>query len=207
MSNTMPVITISREYGAGGRSIAKGLSKKLGIPWYDRDFVRLTAKRSGYSEEEITDEGETISDSTRFLNSILNNMAAYTSSHDAIYRAQKEAILELARNPCIIVGRCSNKILREAGIPSFDVFLHAALAIRIKRAEALVPEDVSNVAKFVEKVDEQRDNYYKLYTGSLRNQAQDYTVCLDTGIVDYDSCIEVLAQMIRGMGEHIEEEN
>ena len=207
MSNTMPVITISREYGAGGRSIAKGLSKKLGIPWYDRDFVRLTAKRSGYSEEEITDEGETISDSTRFLNSILNNMAAYTSSHDAIYRAQKEAILELARNPCIIVGRCSNKILREAGIPSFDVFLHAAPAIRIKRAEALVPEDVSNVAKFVEKVDEQRDNYYKLYTGSLRNQAQDYTVCLDTGIVDYDSCIEVLAQMIRGMGEHIEEEN
>ena len=207
MSNTMPVITISREYGAGGRSIAKGLSKKLGIPWYDRDFVRLTAKRSGYSEEEITDEGETISDSTRFLNSILNNMAAYTSSHDAIYRAQKEAILELARNPCIIVGRCSNKILREAGIPSFDVFLHAAPAIRIKRAEALAPEDVSNVAKFVEKVDEQRDNYYKLYTGSLRNQAQDYTVCLDTGIVDYDSCIEVLAQMIRGMGEHIEEEN
>lgn len=207
MSNTMPVITISREYGAGGRSIAKGLSKKLGIPWYDRDFVRLTAKRSGYSEEEITDEGETISDSTRFLNSILNNMAAYTSSHDAIYRAQKEAILELAKSPCIIVGRCSNKILREAGIPSFDVFLHADPAIRIKRAEALVPEDVSNVAKFVEKVDEQRDNYYKLYTGSLRNQAQDYTVCLDTGIVDYDSCIEVLAQMIRGMGEHIEEEN
>ncbi len=207
MSNTMPVITISREYGAGGRSIAKGLSKKLGIPWYDRDFVRLTAKRSGYSEEEITDEGETISDSTRFLNSILNNMAAYTSSHDAIYRAQKEAILELARNPCIIVGRCSNKILREAGIPSFDVFLHAAPAIRIKRAGALVPENVSNVEKFVEKVDEQRDNYYKLYTGSLRNQAQDYTVCLDTGIVDYDSCIEVLAQMIRGMGEHIEEEN
>lgn len=207
MSNTMPVITISREYGAGGRSIAKGLSKKLGIPWYDRDFVRLTAKRSGYSEEEITDEGETISDSTRFLNSILNNMAAYTSSHDAIYRAQKEAILELAKSPCIIVGRCSNKILREAGIPSFDVFLHAAPAIRIKRAEVLVPEDVSNVAKFVEKVDEQRDNYYKLYTGSLRNQAQDYTVCLDTGIVDYDSCIEVLAQMIRGMGEHIEEEN
>ena len=207
MSNTMPVITISREYGAGGRSIAKGLSKKLGIPWYDRDFVRLTAKRSGYSEEEITDEGETISDSTRFLNSILNNMAAYTSSHDAIYRAQKEAILELARNPCIIVGRCSNKILREAGIPSFDVFLHAAPAIRIKRAGALVPENVSNVEKFVEKVDEQRDNYYKLYTGSLRNQAQDYTVCLDTGSVDYDSCIEVLAQMIRGMGEHIEEEN
>ena len=153
MSNTMPVITISREYGAGGRSIAKGLSKKLGIPWYDRDFVRLTAKRSGYSEEEITDEGETISDSTRFLNSILNNMAAYTSSHDAIYRAQKEAILELARNPCIIVGRCSNKILREAGIPSFDVFLHAAPAIRIKRAGALVPENVSNVEKFVEKVD------------------------------------------------------
>ena len=94
MSDTMPVITISREFGAGGRTIAKGLSKELGIPWYDRDFVRLTAKMSGYSEEEIEDEGETISDSARFLDSILNNMVAYTSSHDGTERCDGRACEE-----------------------------------------------------------------------------------------------------------------
>lgn len=205
MSGTMPIITISREYGAGGRSIAKGLSKELGIPWYDRDFVRLTAKISGYSEEEITDEGETISGSTRVLNSILNNMASYTSSHDAIYQAQKEAILGLAKSPCIIVGRCSNAILQEAGVKSFDVFLYADPAIRVERARTLVPENVSNVEKYVEKIDEQREKHYKLYTGGDRNKAQNYTVCLDTGIIDYDTCIHMLAQLIRGMEGHLEE--
>lgn len=198
MSDVMPIITISREFGAGGRTMAKGLSKELGIPWYDRDFVRLTAKMSGYSEEEIEDEGESISDSTRFLDSILNNMAAYTSSHDAIYEAQKDAILELAKNPCIIVGRCSNVILREAGIPTFDIFLHADPAIRVERAKTLVSDKVTNIEKYVEKVDEQREKHYKVYTGGRLNKAQDYTVCLDTGAIDYDTCIQVLAKMIRG---------
>lgn len=198
MSDAMPIITISREFGAGGRTMAKGLSKELGIPWYDRDFVRLTAKMSGYSEEEIEDEGESISDSTRFLDSILNNMAAYTSSHDAIYEAQKDAILELAKNPCIIVGRCSNVILREAGIPTFDIFLHADPAIRVERAKTLVSDKVTNIEKYVEKVDEQREKHYKVYTGGRLNKAQDYTVCLDTGAIDYDTCIQVLAKMIRG---------
>lgn len=198
MSDTMPIITISREFGAGGRTIAKGLSKELGIPWYDRDFVRLTAKMSGYSEEEIEDEGETISDSARFLDSILNNMVAYTSSHDAIYQAQKDAIAELAKTPCIIVGRCSNVILREAGIPSFDIFLHADYAIRVERAKALVSDKVTNIEKYVEKIDEQREKHYKVYTGGRLNKAQDYTICLDTGVIDYETCINVLTRLIRG---------
>ena len=198
MSDTMPIITISREFGAGGRTIAKGLSKELGIPWYDRDFVRLTAKMSGYSEEEIENEGETISDSARFLDSILNNMAAYTSSHDAIYEAQKDAILELAKTSCIIVGRCSNVILREAGIPSFDIFLHADPAIRVERARELVSDKVTNIEKYVEKIDEQREKHYKVYTGGRLNKAQDYTICLDTGVIDYETCINVLIRLIRG---------
>lgn len=118
---------------------------------------------SGYSEEEIADEGEAISDSAGILDSILNNMAAYTSSHDAIYEAQKDAILELAKNPCIIVGRCSNVILREAGIPSFDIFLHAEYAIRVERVKALVSDKVTSIEKYVERVDEQRETLQSIY--------------------------------------------
>ena len=85
-----PVITISREFGAGGHSIARVVSERLGIPYYDRDFAKQAAARSGYSQEDIDREGENLSRSARLLDNILNNSAGYFSSHDAIYQAQKE---------------------------------------------------------------------------------------------------------------------
>lgn len=191
------IVTVSREYGAGGRTIAKGLSEKLGIPWYDRDFVKYTAQASGYSEEDIFEEGEELTDSARFLDTILNNMSAYTSSHDAIFQAQKEAILALSKESCILVGRCANKILQEAGIKSFDIFLHADKAVRIQRCIDKAQDSVKNMEKYVDRKDELRRNYYRKYTKDEISQAQDYTVCLDTGMVDYDTCIEVLAAMIQ----------
>ena len=71
-----PVITISREYAAYGRTIAAGLSDRLGIPFYDKDFVKETAKQSGYSEEDIVREGEDMSPASKFMNSLLNNANA-----------------------------------------------------------------------------------------------------------------------------------
>lgn len=192
----LPIITISREYGAGGRTIAKALSEKLGIPWYDRDFVKYTSKISGISEEDIFEDGEELTDSTKFLDAILNNMAAYTSSHDAIYEAQKEAILELSKESCILVGRCANQILRDNGIKSFDIFLHADKTIRIQRCLKQPHDKIDNMEKYVERKDELRRNYYKKYTGDAINKAQDYTVCLDTGLVNYETCVDVLTTMI-----------
>lgn len=194
--NKKRIITISREYGAGGRTIAKGLSEKLGIPWYDRDFVKYTAKLSGYSEEDIFEEGEELKESAHFLDKILNGMVSYTSSHDAIYQAQKEAIYELAKEPCILVGRCANKILKEADIPSFDIFLHADKSVRIKRCIEKAQGTIRDMKKYVEKKDELRENYYHTYTGGKLNMAHDYTICLDTGVFDYDTCIDILAKMI-----------
>ena len=105
-----PVITISREFGAGGHSIARVVSERLGIPYYDRDFAKQAAARSGYSQEDIDREGENLSRSARLLDNILNNSAGYFSSHDAIYQAQKELILQFAaEQDCIIIGRCSKQ--------------------------------------------------------------------------------------------------
>ena len=98
-----PVITISREFGAGGHSIARVVSERLGIPYYDRDFAKQAAARSGYSQEDIDREGENLSRSARLLDNILNNSAGYFSSHDAIYQAQKELILQFAaEQDCIL---------------------------------------------------------------------------------------------------------
>ena len=103
-----PVITISREYGALGRTLADKLSERLGIPYYDRDFVNKTAEQSGYDVEEVKRDSEELKPSSKVLNSILNSAVSYSSSHDAIFKAQKEVVLELAKSPCIIVGRCAD---------------------------------------------------------------------------------------------------
>lgn len=193
----LPVITISREYGAGGSSIAKRLSEELGIPWYDNDFVAITAKVSGYSEEEVLKEGEEISEWSNFLNKFLNNSVAYSSSHDAIFEAQKDTMLELAKNPCIIVGRCGNIILEQAGIPSFDIFLYADKDIRVERTKERLDKPVANIEKYVEKRDALRNNYYKAYTKENIAKAQDYNLCLDTGVIDYETCVKMIVDLLK----------
>ena len=110
-----PLITISRQYAAYGRTVAKGLSERLGIPYYDRDFVKKTAESSGYAEEDIIREGEDISKGSRFWNSFLNNATVYSSSYDGIFAAESKVILELSQEPCIIVGRSANHVLSPVG--------------------------------------------------------------------------------------------
>lgn len=187
-----PVITITREYYAGGSSMAKNLSEKLGIPWYDYDFVKLASKISGYSEEEIIAEGEEISRMESVLDNVLNSSVFYTSSHDAIFSAQKEAIMELAASPCIIVGRAANAILRDAKIPSFDIFLYADMDVRVKRAMENLNISESKAHKILAKRDSLRRTYYEKYCGRTYGDCHEYSICLDTGVLSYEQCAEIL---------------
>ncbi len=192
-----PVITIGREYGAGGRTIAAALSERLGIPYYDKDFVIKTAKESGYSEDEIDREGEQMNHMNEFMNSLLNNSAAYTSSFDAIYNAQKNVIMDLAKSPCIIVGRCADYILRKAGVEAFNIFLFADLDKKVIRAAEL-PENqnVHDIKKVVQKRDELRNTYYKHYTGEDMRYYKQYDICLDTGVIGVDKCVDILVDVL-----------
>lgn len=191
----MPIITINRQFGAGGRTVAKALSQKLDIPWYDRDFVKKTAAESGILEEDILADGEEITTSQKVLDKILNNANPYTSSHDAIYSAQKQVILELANNSCIIVGRCANRILKESGIKSFDILLIADQSVRIERTIKKEGITEKEAKKFVERHDILRDNYYKNYTGHHLLKADDFSICIDTGVIDYNKCVDMIADI------------
>ncbi|SFK62538.1 Cytidylate kinase [Lachnospiraceae bacterium KH1T2] len=195
MSNL--IITIGREYGAGGRTVAAGLSKELGIPYYDRDFVRETVKKSGYTEEEILEEGEQLSNTGKFLDAILNNAAAYNSSHDEIFKAQKEVLMGHVGETCIIVGRCSNVILREAGVKTFDIFLYADMEHKLKRAEELHENGKTDLKKFVEEIDKLRGIYYKTYTKHNIGDYHDYDMIVNTGKIGIEQTIKELADMIR----------
>ena len=193
-----PVITISREYAAYGRTVARGLSEALGIPFYDKDFVRMTAEKSGYSEEEIKLEGERMSRASRFLNGLLNNAMVYNSSYDGIFNAQKEVVLELAeKGPCIIVGRCADDILTEADVPVFKVFLYADMKHRIVRASELDENAGRDPKKAIEKRDILRSTYYKQYTGKEFGDYKNFNICLDTGAIGTDKCVEILVGLFK----------
>ncbi|MGI6107218.1 MAG: AAA family ATPase [Lachnospiraceae bacterium] len=195
----IPVITINRQYGAGGRTIAKGLAEKFGIQWYDRDFVRKTAEQSGYSEEDIREEGEQMSQGSRILESVLNNAAPYTSSRDEIYRAQRQVILDLAKEPCIIVGRCANFILREEHIPAFSIYLYADIELRIRRAGELQENGTMELRRYVEKVDANRDTYYRKYTHHSIGDYHLYDLMLNSGRMSMEENIDAIAKMVENL--------
>lgn len=192
------MITISREYAAYGRTVASALAKNLGLEFYDRDFVKKTVEESGYSKDDVEREGENMSRGSKWLNSFLNGAAPYSSSYDGIFNAQREVILKLAQNPCIIVGRCSDYILKEAKIPAFSVYLYADLETRLRRAKELNPgTSEEELRKLVEKYDKLRGTYYKNYTGRRMGESSNYTICLDTGAIGVDTCVEILTGLLR----------
>ncbi len=194
------VITISREYGAYGRSVAKALSHKLGIQYYDVDFIRMTAKKSGYSEEDVSREGESLSAGSKFINTFLST-SAYNSSYDEIFLAQKEVILELAKKPCIMVGRCSNLILRQEGVKTFDVFLHADRAFRREHALELDEYGKMDVDKYMDRCDHWRKTYYRAYTGHEMGDYHDYDLSIDVGKIGFEQTVELLAGLLADVKE------
>lgn len=193
-----PVITIGREYCAYGRTIARILSERLDIPYFDKDFVKKTVIESGFSEDEVNSEGESISTLSLFLENFLNGTAAY-NSYDDIFEAQKHVIVDLAKEPCIIVGRCADFVLKEAGIPSLDVFLYAETDFKLKRAAELHPgNDTAHLKKIMKKQDELRRIYYKHYTGHDSYDFSNYDLCLNTGIIGIEKCADIIEDIVRG---------
>ena len=191
-----PVITISREYGALGRTLAAKLSERLGIPYYDRDFVKKTAEESGYAVEDVEHEGEELSTSGRMLNKILNSAVSYSSSYDGIYKAQKKVVLQLAQDPCIIVGRCADHILREEGKDVFCVYLYASVKDRIDHVTELAENGTMSIEKYIEKRDKLRKTYYIQFTGHEMGNANNYNICFDTGRINAETCADVIIDIL-----------
>ena len=191
-----PVITISREYGALGRTLAAKLSERLGIPYYDRDFVKKTAEESGYAVEDVEHEGEELSGSSRVLNKILNSAVSYSNSYVGIYKAQKKVVLQLAQNPCIIVGRCADHILREEGKNVFCVYLYASVKDRLDHVAELAENGTMSIEKYIEKRDKLRKTYYKQYTGHEMGNANNYNICFDTGRINAETCADIIIDIL-----------
>ncbi len=188
------VITISREYGAGGHSIGRRVAQELGIEIYDRDIVRETVKASGFDAELVQREGEEISRGGTLLRNILSSSAYYHDTQDAIHEVQEAVILRFAqKGPCVILGRCADEVLRRSGIPCLNVFLMASplhRAARMRESTGVVND--TELQRLMTKKDLSRRNYYAHYTGRVWGDCHNYHLALDSGILGDDLCVQTI---------------
>ncbi len=200
------VITISREFGSGGRQIAEKLALRLGVECYDRLLIQLAADRSGLSYDFIMHNEE------HAVNSLLYNITAATSFsnfrttaffdtpvNDKAFFAQAEVIRELAQKNCVIIGRCADYILQdEPGL--IRVFITAAFKDRVRRAMEDYKVDREGAEERIKKIDKSRSNYYKYYTGRQWGNIQNYDLVVNSSFTGVDGAVAVLATMLREKG-------
>ncbi|MGM9599486.1 MAG: AAA family ATPase [Faecousia sp.] len=190
------IITISREFGSGGHSIGEAVAKKLGYRFFDRELVNQVAERSGFSPEFIEESGEYASAKNSLLFAIAT-ANQYTmngiSMLDKLYIEQTKIIEEIAQEgSCVIVGRCADYILREYR-DCLHVFIHADMKSRAKRIVERFGEQERPAEKRLNEKDQRRKVYYKNYTGRTWGQAQNYDLCLNSGVLGSERCVELIA--------------
>lgn len=198
------VITISREYGAGGHSIGERVAEELGIPFYDRDIMKEIVEKTGFSQEVIEKEQEERST----VENIWKNISAFSSSYfndpqDAIFEIQKVVITKLAKKgPCVILGRCADVVLAEAGIETLDVFIQADEVHRAVRiSDLLDTKNASEIKKAITKKDGSRHSYYHHYTGKRWGDSHNYDLTLDSGKLGYDLCVKLIVEAANNSAE------
>lgn len=191
------IITISREYGSGGHSIGKRVAKELGIEFYDRDIIKSAVKESGLDQAEVEHAEEEITRTGMFLRMI--SPAAYVDQPYYIHDIEQHIILDFAlKGPCVILGRCADDTLEKAGIPSLNVFLFASDIHRAVRIGELIDsKNPTEIQKKMQKTDTARHAYYEQFTGKKWGDSHNYSLCLDTGLLGHDTCVQLICDAAR----------
>lgn len=193
------VITIARGYGSGGRTIGKMLSEKLGIPYYDRDLLRLASDDSGINEQLFAKADEKIKKSLLFRiasNVYKGELIAPDSdefvSNDNLFNYQAKIIKELAgAESCIIIGRCGDFILKD--YPNvIRLFVHAPLDDCINTLKDMTGKSEKDLEKQILDIDKHRADYYKYYTGREWENAKHYDLCLNSSKLGFEKCVEIV---------------
>ncbi len=191
MSNR--VITISREFGSGGRTIGKKVAEKLGIPCYDAMLIQKIAEESGYAADYIREEGEYATGG--WLSTVFTDRTMGMTNQDKLWTIQSRVITELAEKAsCVIVGRCADYILRDKA-DCLNVFIHASLEKRAERIVTEYGEREETPEQRLKEKDKRRAAYHRFYTDMKWGHAQNYHVCLDSGKLGLDKCVEIISRL------------
>ena len=192
------VITIARSYGSGGRKMGKLLAKELGFEYYDREILRIASDESGISEE-LFNQADEVKKMSLFR--IARDM--YTGevippdsddfiSNENLFRYQAKIIRELAATrSCVIVGRCANFILRGRE-NVMNVFVTAPIVDCVRRVMETDGLNLEEAEKKIKKVDKRRADYFKYFTGREWHDAALYDLCLNTGHMSEQTCVDIV---------------
>ena len=188
------IVTISREYGSGGRYIGRLIADKLGIKLYDKDFVIKVAEETGLSQEYIEQNEQ-----KRTALAPLNN--GYYSEYnnaDELFAKESELIKEIAHNEsCVIIGRCADNILKDNN-NVVKVFVYSNMNDKIKRATTYYGIDNEEKAKKeIERIDKQRENHYKYYTGNEWKDFTNYDICINSDALGVEKSAELICKIIK----------
>lgn len=196
--NKHKIITISRQYGSGGRIVGKLLAERLGIPFYDNELITLAAEKTGLSKECFVNAEETSA------GNLLLSLTTLTPSIDSyglplnekIFLVQSQVIKEVAeKGSCVIVGRSADYVLSDTE-NCINVFLQADLKDRVKRAVSQYGLSEKNAESTVIKTDKRRAGYYSYFTGLKWGKADNYDLILNTSRMDLEKIVDVIEKYV-----------
>lgn len=201
------VITISREFGSGGRYIGEMTAKKLDIPFYDKAIIEMASDNTGFSSEYIKENEQKLTGSSLFNFAITGSYAGNMvfgsgeSLQDTMFFAQSNVIKEIAsKNSCVIVGRCANHVL-EGMDNCINVFIYSDMNSKIKRAVSEYKLDSSNIEKILRERDKLRAKHYNYYTGKNWGDARNYHICLNSDFIGADNTVKIILDAVKSISD------
>lgn len=197
------VITITRGYGSGGRTVGKMLAKELGIPFYDRELLRMASDESGINEQLFGKADETVKkgilpkiSKSPYKGELIPPDSEGFVSDQNLFNYMAKVIKELAdKESCIIVGRCGDYILKEYK-NVLNLFVHAPLESCIDTLTTMYPGTRKELKKKILTIDKDRSEYYKYFTGREWNNAENYDLCINTSELNFQQVVDLVKAYI-----------
>ena len=189
---TKRIITISREFGSGGRFIGEEVAKKLGVAYYDKDIIGKIAEQSGLSPEYIQENAELSPKKGLFAYAFSGRDITGKSVGDMVYEAQRKIIMEIAeKESCVIIGRNADFILKDRN-DVLNVFIHGDMPEKTQRIIDLYNVEEKEAVKMMADTDKRRMTNYNFYTEQKWGKASNYTLCLNSSQLGYDRCERII---------------
>ena len=194
------IITISREFGSGGRSIGRKVAEKLGIPFYDKELVDQVALESGFAPKFVEENGEHSPGKSMFsyafasggVPGVMNGL----STADFLWNIQCNVILQLAeKGPCVIVGRNADYILKDRS-DCLHAFIHADKQFRSERIVRLYGESEKSPEARLNEKDKRRRINYQHYTGRTWGDSHNYDICLCSSRLGVEACADMIVELV-----------
>ena len=195
------VITISREFGSGGREIGFRLAEKLKIPFYDKEIISMAAEDSNIAEEVFHAHDEMIGCQERVDHEYVSvnpfSVLYEVPVQDQLFMAQSQIIRRLEQTgPCVIIGRCSDFIVEDG----FHVFICGSMKKRVERMQRLKEESSRKMEARIREIDRRRRDYYQYFTGNEWGNPRNYHISLNSGKLGIERCVEMILACLEAEG-------